>query len=212
MTTLVKNFLLIPRLSAAKTRVRTKNARKTCRQTSARKERREKAKREAGTGNEKAMCEARGENAQNLITSARETRNKRELIKSTKLHNDRVGNAKQARGKRKKRCEDGNEKTPAEGRFCHKSFVTFCAHSSLCRNYLMHGVRRAFFARLWQASLKKRSVCHMRRLFASKSTPIVPAPVCAPMTGPIQPICTVAPGYACNMAASASSALSKASA
>ena len=146
---------------------------------------------------------------------ARETKKqcaRRAGIKRTKAHNDRAGNAKQARGKRKKRCEDGNEKTPAEGRFCHKSFVTFCAHSSLCRNYLMHGVRRAFFARLWQASLKKRSVCHMRRLFASKSTPIVPAPVCAPITGPIQPICTVAPGYACNMAAFASPALSRASA
>ena len=146
---------------------------------------------------------------------ARETKKqcaRRAGIKRTKSYNKRAGNAKQARGKRKKRCEDGNEKTPAEGRFCHKSFVTFCTHSSLCRNYLMHGVRRAFFARLWQASLKKRSVCHMRRLFASKSTPIVPAPVCAPMTGPIQPICTVAPGYACNMAAFASSALSRASA
>ena len=189
----MKNFLLISRLSAAKTRVRTKNARKH-------------------TG--RRAYEKNGAKKQSA-RRARETKKqcaRRAWIKRTKSHNDRAGNAKQARGKQKKRCEDGNEKTPAEGRFCHKSLVTFCAHSSLCRNYLMHGVRRAFFARLWQASLKKRSVCHMRRLFASKSTPIVPAPVCAPMTGPIQPICTVAPGYACNMAAFASSALSKASA
>ena len=81
---------------------------------------------------------------------ARETKKqcaRRAGIKRTKSYNDRAGNAKQARGKRKKRCEDGNEKTPAEGRFCHKSFVTFCAHSSLCRNYLMHGGRGALFSR-----------------------------------------------------------------